>query len=138
MPPQAEYAAYGYGDNESDIGRPQNDTAPPAVWIRNESAAALLGRRENAWCLHITCEIYDTLSRNWTEEIRHAFTEAVRADGVPTTLSSDWRAGRFQICAAVGNPDPLYAVAADIARQYPQIDAQADCVFDPSWAHYRL
>lgn len=111
----------------------------PALWIRNESAGVMMGSRQAAWCVRITCEVYDTLSHTWTEEIRQALAGVVAASGgILTTVFSDWTEGRFQVCAAVGEPDAAYFAAQAVAKAYDRIDARADCVFDPAWQHYRL
>lgn len=133
----ATYTETVEADNDSDA--PETVPTMPALWVRNESAAAIMGEPQAPWCVSITCEVYDALSQKWTEEIRQALAGVVvSAGGVLTTAFSDWTEGRFQVCAAVGEPDAAFAATQAIAKAYDRLDARADCVFDPSWHHYRI
>lgn len=112
----------------------------PPVLLRNESAAALLGRADMAWCVSLSCEVYDEMSLAWTAEIESAFGAAVGRDGqgIVTTAYTDLVEGAYQVCGMASSPEAALAAAEEIADRYVRLNARAACEFDPSWRHYRF
>lgn len=110
------------------------------VLVRNESAATLLGRADLAWRVSIRCEAYDEMSLAWAEEMGGEFAAQMSLDrqGILTTLFTDCLEGEYTASAMVADPEALLAAAQEIASRYGRLDARVDCVFDPSWRHYRL
>ena len=113
---------------------------PPPLLVRNESAAALIGRADMAWRVAIRCEAYDELSLAWAAEIEEAFSARVSLDGqgITTTIYTDLVEGECQVSAMVANPDAAATAAQEIAARYVRLNARVEGEFDPSWRHYRL
>ena len=108
--------------------------------MRNESAASLLGRADLAWCLSVRCEVYDDMSQALARELAQEFSGCVgrHEQGILTAMLADAEKGEYTAFAMVAEPEGLWEKVREITARYERLDARADCVFDPSWRHYRL
>ncbi len=46
--------------------------------------------------------------------------------------------GEYTAFAMVAEPEGLWEKVREITARYERLDARVNCVFDPSWRHYRL
>jgi hypothetical protein len=132
---------YPSGEAEFRVYGSENDDGEPAkILVRNESAASLLGRADLAWCLSVRCEVYDDMSQALAQELAHEFSGCVgqHEQGILTAMLADAEKGEYTAFAMVAEPEGLWEKVREITARYERLDAQANCVFDPSWRHYRL
>ncbi|MDO4693372.1 MAG: hypothetical protein Q4A62_01925 [Eikenella sp.] len=132
---------YPWGKHDYSVyeGQRAGGLRPP-VLLRNESAAALLGRADMAWCVSLGCEVYDDMSLGWASEIESAFAAALgrEGQGIVTTAYTDLVEGVYQVCGMVSEPEAAVAAAEEIAGRYLRLNPRVACEFDPSWRHYRF
>ena len=132
---------YPGGEAEFRVYGAENDDGEPAkILVRNESAASLLGRADLAWCLSVRCEVYDDMSQALAQELAHEFSGCVgqHEQGILTAMLADAEKGEYTAFAMVAEPEGLWEKVREITARYERLDARVNCVFDPSWRHYRL
>ena len=132
---------YPSGEAEFRVYGAENDDGEPAkILVRNESAASLLGRADLAWCLSVRCEVYDDMSQALAQELAHEFSGCVgqHEQGILTAMLADAEKGEYTAFAMVAEPEGLWEKVREITARYERLDARVNCVFDPSWRHYRL
>lgn len=105
-------------------------------FVRNESAAALFGRADMAWCVSLSCRLDD---RAAAESLTQAFyAEAqVRQNGIGTLERTD-ACGLRTVYAVTAEPAALLAKARVLCARFRRIGAVCGCEYDPTWAHYRI
>lgn len=108
--------------------------------LRNQSATALLGRADMAWCVSVTCRCSNE------EELEQAYTlqdalwaaAETRQQGIGTLALSHLGQGRRTAYAATSEPLALLQQAQEWCARFGDLEAGAACEYDPSWQHYRL
>lgn len=110
------------------------------VLTRNQSANSLLGRADMAWVLSISCQIGSKTDLEDAYNLQDTFDAyaAQHQQGINTLSIMNMTRGQRTIFAATSQPEILLSQALKLCAQYPHLNAQAQCEYDPTWDHYRL
>lgn len=107
---------------------------------RNESAAALIGRADMAWCVSVRCVLAGKADLEAAYDLQDAFyAEAeLQQQGIGSIAVTNLSASTRTVYAATANPLALLQKAQALCGRFAGIQAEAACEYDPGWAHYRL
>lgn len=129
--PEWQYAtAEVEGDDEQDH----------LVLVRNQSAAALIGRADMAWTVSVVCNIQGSGGLEQAYELQDQFeAHAVLGQaGIPTLALTNLNQGERTVYAATCEPAALAEAAAKICTQFTDLAARTEVAYDPNWEHYRF
>lgn len=109
------------------------------VFTRNQSANSLLGRADMAWVVSIACQIESQDDIQAAYDLQDEFEAYAQQNqqGIGTLSLMNLSQGERIVFAATSEPEMLLAQAQKLCEQFADLNAQADCEYDPNWAHYR-
>lgn len=105
---------------------------------RNESANSLVGRADMCWCVSVSCDIggQDDLQIAYDLDDEFEALACARQEGIATVREVNLGCGVRTVYAATARPETLLAEAEALCRRYGELNARAECVYDPAWRHY--
>lgn len=129
--PEWQYGTYQVEEDEAQDA---------LVLVRNESASALLGRADMAWCVSVSCVLGGKEDLETAYALHDAFDAeaAVRQQGIPTLALTNLSRGVRTVYAATSEPQALLERVQALCTRFAGLQAEAACEYDPNWSHYRL
>ena len=133
--PQPEWE-YAFAEVEENEEREQDQL----LLTRNQSANSLLGRADMAWIVWIDAELNDDDSVQAAYDLHEEFIgyAAQHQQGIDTLSVTNLSQGIRTVYAATSAPETLLPQAIALCEKYPQLNAKAECEYDPTWAHYHF
>lgn len=133
--PQPEWE-YAFAEVEENEEREQDHL----LLTRNQSANSLLGRADMAWIVWIDAELNDDDSVQAAYDLHEEFIgyAAQHQQGIDTLSVTNLSQGIRTVYAATSAPETLLPQAIALCEKYPQLNAKAECEYDPTWAHYHF
>lgn len=121
------------GDEDADEGQDH------LILVRNQSAAALIGRADMAWTVSVVCTIGASEDLERAYELQDEFeAHAVQGQaGIPTLTVTNLSRGERTVYAATCEPEVLLAAAEKLCARFADLNARAETAYDPTWQHYR-
>lgn len=129
--PEWEYAMYEVAEGEGQDA---------LTWLRNQSATALLGRADMAWCVSVACRCGNPTELEQAYALQDALWAAAQArqQGIGTLALTNLSQCTRTVYAATSEPLALLKQAQGWCAHHAEVAAEAMCEYDPSWQHYRL
>ena len=133
--PQPEWE-YAFAEVEENEEREQDQL----LLTRNQSANSLLGRADMAWIVWIDAELNDDDSVQAAYDLHEEFIgyAAQHQQGIDTLSVTNLSQGIRTVYATTSAPETLLPQAIALCEKYPQLNAKAECEYDPTWAHYHF
>lgn len=132
--PEAENSEWAAAESEESAE--QN----ALVLIRNESAAALLGRPDMAWCIIIDCELTCKEDLDTAQDLEEHFYNQIKQEqrGIGVLSIVNFTQGIRTVHAYCRSPKHGLTAAQSAIDAFPQLDSSVRIDYDPAWQWYQF